>query len=222
MVHDLPSSAFLRVFAAGCVLIVGALAAPDTAQASQSVTCESDSNTRRTCRTNTAGGVTLQTQLSRASCHQGSTWGYDSRGIWVSNGCRAVFRTGNHSSSHSSSSDDNAAAAVAGLALLAVGAAVAHEKHEERERDRYDDEYYRYEPSRNDYHYYQNSGYRNEQVTCESHNDRYNYCRAPIHRSHVRLLRRHSDSGCTYDRDWGYDARGVWVENGCRATFEIE
>ena len=56
----------------------------------------------------------------------------------------------------------------------------------------------------------------------ESINDRYNYCRAPIHRSHVRMLRRHSDSGCTYDRDWGYDSRGVWVENGCRATFEIE
>jgi hypothetical protein len=36
-------------------------------------------------------GAELIYQLSRSACIQGSTWGYDNRGIWVSNGCRANF-----------------------------------------------------------------------------------------------------------------------------------
>ena len=32
-------------------------------------------------------------QLSRAACIQGRTWGYGRNGIWVSDGCRAEFRT---------------------------------------------------------------------------------------------------------------------------------
>lgn len=63
----------------------------NTYPASQTVVCESNGNDRRYCATDTRGGVQLVREMSSASCRQGSTWGYDNRGIWVSNGCRAEF-----------------------------------------------------------------------------------------------------------------------------------
>ena len=55
------------------------------------VTCSSDNGQRVYCNTGTQGGVRLVRQISGSPCQQGSTWGYDSRGIWVDRGCRAEF-----------------------------------------------------------------------------------------------------------------------------------
>ena len=38
--------------------------------------------------------VRLTRQISRNACILNRTWGYDSRGIWVSNGCRGEFLVG--------------------------------------------------------------------------------------------------------------------------------
>lgn len=127
----------VRTILAGIVLVLsGVLAFPGTGEA-DTLTCESENNHYNHCYADTRGGVTLQTQLSHTSCYQGNSWGYDNKGVWVSNGCRAVFRVG---STHHAQSDksDNAAAAVAGIALLALGAAAAHERHED---DHYEYDY---------------------------------------------------------------------------------
>lgn len=55
--------------------------------------CESNDGRTRECAANTRAGVQLVRQLSRAACIQGRTWGYGRNGIWVSDGCRAEFRT---------------------------------------------------------------------------------------------------------------------------------
>lgn len=55
--------------------------------------CESNDGRVRECAANTRAGVQLVRQLSRAACIQGRTWGYGRNGIWVSEGCRAEFRT---------------------------------------------------------------------------------------------------------------------------------
>lgn len=55
--------------------------------------CESDDGRTRECAANTRAGVQLVRQLSRAACIQGRTWGYGRNGIWVSDGCRAEFRS---------------------------------------------------------------------------------------------------------------------------------
>lgn len=55
--------------------------------------CESNDGRTRECAANTRAGVQLVRQLSRSSCIQGRTWGYSRNGIWVSDGCRAEFRT---------------------------------------------------------------------------------------------------------------------------------
>ena len=57
----------------------------------RSVRCESIGSRRAFCRVDTRGGVRIARQLSQRSCIQGRNWSYDSRGIWVSGGCRADF-----------------------------------------------------------------------------------------------------------------------------------
>jgi hypothetical protein len=54
-------------------------------------TCASESGQRVYCEVDTRGGVRLLRQTSDAPCQEGSTWGYDERGIWVDRGCRAEF-----------------------------------------------------------------------------------------------------------------------------------
>lgn len=60
---------------------------------SQLFRCESNDGRTRECAANTRAGVQLVRQLSRSACIQGRTWGYGRNGIWVSDGCRAEFRT---------------------------------------------------------------------------------------------------------------------------------
>ncbi len=55
------------------------------------ITCSSANGQRTYCNADTRGGVRLVRQISGSPCNQGSTWGYDSRGIWVDRGCRAEF-----------------------------------------------------------------------------------------------------------------------------------
>ena len=59
----------------------------------QTFRCESNDGRTRECAANTRAGVQLVRQLSNAACIQGRTWGYGRNGIWVSDGCRAEFRT---------------------------------------------------------------------------------------------------------------------------------
>jgi hypothetical protein len=60
----------------------------------QSIRCESTDNHTRHCDMDTRGGVFLSRRLSDASCTEGRTWGYDSRGVWVTGGCRGEFTSG--------------------------------------------------------------------------------------------------------------------------------
>ena len=58
------------------------------------VRCESRDRRTEFCGVDTRGGVRLVRQMSDHRCVRGSTWGADSRGIWVSQGCRAEFEVG--------------------------------------------------------------------------------------------------------------------------------
>lgn len=37
----------------------------------------------------------------------------------------------------------------------------------------------------------------------------------------VKLVKRLSEAPCTMGRTWGYDRDGIWVDDGCRAEFEV-
>ena len=70
------------------------IAAATGYQGGQVISCSSDDMHRHYCEANTRGGVQLVKQRSDSSCRQGSSWGYDQRGIWVDHGCRADFQVG--------------------------------------------------------------------------------------------------------------------------------
>jgi hypothetical protein len=61
---------------------------------SRVVVCEAGINARHRCDVDTQYGVRLTRQISRTNCILNRTWGYDSRGIWVRDGCRAEFTLG--------------------------------------------------------------------------------------------------------------------------------
>ena len=71
-----------------------------------------------------------------------------------------------------------------------------------------------------DSRYRYNDGYRGVQVSCSSNDGRNRYCNVDT-RGGVRLVRQESRSPCIQGRSWGYDRRGIWVSNGCRARFEL-
>lgn len=57
-------------------------------------------------------------------------------------------------------------------------------------------------------------------ITCESSNSRYKSC--PLsERGHVTLDRQLSSVRCTKGKTWDWNRREVWVDDGCRATFNV-
>jgi hypothetical protein len=58
------------------------------------VTCSSKAGERQGCPADTSKGVALSRSMGDAACLLGKTWGYDDRGVWVSDGCSAEFVVG--------------------------------------------------------------------------------------------------------------------------------
>jgi hypothetical protein len=74
-------------------LLVPAVAAvPDAPP--PTVACSSEAGERRHCPGDTSAGVALLASTGTAPCLLGKTWGYDDRGIWVSDGCSGEFVVG--------------------------------------------------------------------------------------------------------------------------------
>jgi hypothetical protein len=59
-----------------------------------SVTCTSEPGRRTHCAADTSGGVALLKSTGPAACLLGKTWGYDSTGVWVMDGCGGEFQLG--------------------------------------------------------------------------------------------------------------------------------
>jgi hypothetical protein len=75
----------------GCRAEFGAAGNSADRNRSRSITCSSDNGQRVYCESGTQGEVRLVRQISGSACQEGSTWGHDTRGIWVDRGCRAEF-----------------------------------------------------------------------------------------------------------------------------------
>jgi DUF3011 family protein len=57
-------------------------------------------------------------------------------------------------------------------------------------------------------------------ISCSSDDMHRHYCAADT-RGGVQLVKQRSDSSCRQGRSWGYDRRGIWVDHGCRADFQV-
>lgn len=56
---------------------------------------------------------------------------------------------------------------------------------------------------------------------CESYNNQYEECEVGA-RGGVRLLQQWSRSPCIEGQTWGVERGTVWVDNGCRAEFQVQ
>jgi len=72
----------------------GALFAQTGAPEVPTVACHSKPGERQHCAADTSKGVVLAKSIGAAPCLLGKTWGYDDTGVWVSDGCDAVFVVG--------------------------------------------------------------------------------------------------------------------------------
>lgn len=130
-------------------------------------------------------------QRSRSACTLGTSFGYDERGVWVDQGCRAEFSFGFRGRGY-------------GRPGYGQGG---------------------YPPGQTGYPTGQ-GGYPAAEVTttrCESVDNRRVYCELPrdARVRSVRLGKQLSRAACTEGQTWGVDQRGLWVDDGCRADFEI-
>lgn len=55
-------------------------------------------------------------------------------------------------------------------------------------------------------------------ISCGSENGRRAFCRVPWR--DARLVRQDSKTACIRGRTWDVDRGGLWVDNGCRGTFQ--
>ena len=60
-------------------------------------------------------------------------------------------------------------------------------------------------------------------ITCESKYDKRTYCSIrDAQDAAITLYNKMSKASCDEGRSWGRDNRGVWVDRGCRAEFEVQ
>lgn len=61
-----------------------------------------------------------------------------------------------------------------------------------------------------------------EVINCSSRGGRRSYCGSNVTGAQVRLLRESGNQRCIQGQTWGTDNRGIWVERGCSAQFEVQ
>lgn len=209
----------------------------------QAVTCESNDGRYRHCAMDTRGGVQLVRQVSRQQCIQGRNWGTDRNGVWVNGGCRAQFvaqaggrhpapvQQGRSVRCESTNGRYRECAMDTRGQVQLVRQISSAQCIQGRS----------WGQTRNGV--WVNNGCRAEfavgtgpgrghgfgrglgsgaqqMVHCASDRGRQQFCQANIRRD-VRLHRQVSQAACIEGRSWGWDRRGIWVSDGCRADFTV-
>ena len=223
-----------------------AMPLPQMGAAGASIYCASDDGRRKYCPADVRGGVQLTNQRSGSPCSFGQTWGYDNRGIWVDRGCRADFVIGYSGGPGGGGpgggpgggwggwgqkynvycpSDDMRRNVCpvdtrGGVRLVrqrsdaaCVFGSTWGYSHNGIWVDR---------GCRADFEIGQ-SGWQPpaaQTIYCASDDMRRKFCPANT-KGGARIIRQRSDADCIYGRTWGFDGKGVWVDRGCRADFDV-
>ena len=176
------------------------------------ITCESKNNTRNHCKTDTRWGVTLVRQVSENECIRGRSWGFDTDGIWVTNGCRGEFTLGENVVETPLAS--NQPIVVTQPVIVREQPVIVREQpvivREQPVIVQQSAPQVVAVPTTE----------RMPTVMCESIDGRRNHCTVAS-TAGVRLLRQTSDSNCVFNSTWGVDGNGIWVTNGCRGEFAL-
>lgn len=60
-----------------------------------------------------------------------------------------------------------------------------------------------------------------QSIVCESHHGRVQYCPLPDPQARVALVEELGNRKCVRGETWGNDSKGIWVDRGCKARFEV-
>ena len=58
-------------------------------------------------------------------------------------------------------------------------------------------------------------------IQCESRDYQRNYCNTGVRISRAWIAEQQSQAPCIEGRSWGWDPRGIWVNQGCSAVFSF-
>jgi hypothetical protein len=208
----------------------------------QVITCSSENMRRNYCAADVSAGVQLVRQRSDAACVFNQTWGFiNGRGIWVDRGCRADFQVGGSGWGGWDNGYNIYCASDNGRRNLCPtdtrGGVQLVRKRSDASCDfgrswGYDRRGIWVDRGcRADFQIggsgggnggggWQPGGGGVQVITCSSDDMRRQTC-AINTQGGVRLVRQRSDADCVLGSTWGYDRRGIWVDRGCRADFEI-
>jgi len=87
----LPIYTFAVLAAAVSPIIVSAQSQSSTPTATMTVACSSRAGERQHCSADTSSGVLIVKSSGSLACLLGKTWGFDSQGVWVRDGCSGDF-----------------------------------------------------------------------------------------------------------------------------------
>lgn len=206
----------------------------------QTISCSSDDGHRKYCPADTRGGVQLSRQRSQSACQQGYSWGFDRGGVWVDRGCRADFTINAYQyegppgsgfvggDTISCSSDDGRRHYCGGNVRGRVR--LVQQRSQSPCREGYSwgtdgqglwvDHGCRADFAVGGGGGWNGGGGNNTYLSCSSDDMHRHYCPADTRRG-VSLVKQRSDSACRQGYSWGYDRRGIWVDHGCRADFQV-
>ncbi len=88
------SARILRLIGFAVVALLGLPLSQAAEDSSRIVACASVGGQRQHCPADTSAGVALVKSTGAAACLLGKTWGYDDKGVWVSDGCGGEFALG--------------------------------------------------------------------------------------------------------------------------------
>lgn len=235
-------TATMVTLALACAAGTGAASAQaggETLYGDRVLRCESGGDAPRQCPADTSGGVRLLRRLSGSDCDEGKSWGVDRSGVWVARGCGADFLLGQGGSGKDSRSGDRV------LRCESKGGRWNHCRADSAggvqlvrqlsKRPCIRDQTWgadgqglwvsggcrgEFQVVSTDPRVVYPTVPRARLVRCESIKSLAQRCAVETGAG-VRLHKQLSRSQCVEGRSWGYDRNGIWVEEGCRAEFEV-
>ncbi|AXK71892.1 DUF3011 domain-containing protein [Lysobacter sp. TY2-98] len=204
--------------------------------------CESSDGHTKECPADASGGARLLKQLSKSPCLEGETWGRTRGSIWVTQGCRGEFLALSNGEGAGSIGTIGG-----GDRLFRCGSDSGRWTHCATRRGTHIEIVRQLSRSqcirgqswgldsegvwvsggcRAEFRVVGSGGWARPtppaatRFQCASDNNRLHTC-AITSRENVRLVKQLSHTACIEGDTWGVDHRGVWVDQGCRAEFEV-